>query len=131
MEVDLESSKLCGNDDGHRRSDPEKVAGEVASGGDGNRQREGNNDHDSAIGISMDGGGEEAEEEDGDEAVCRGWEVHRKNWRLMMAGHGDTWSFDAESTYSLMIHLARRSSSCHGVLPGHPWNGYLWWVNGI
>ena len=18
-----------------------------------------------------------------------------------------------------------------GVLPGHPWNGYLWWVNGI
>ena len=21
--------------------------------------------------------------------------------------------------------------SCRGVLPGHPWNGYLWWVNGI
>jgi hypothetical protein len=116
MDVDLESSKLCGNDDGHRRSDPEKVAGEVASGGDAKRQREGNNHPDSAIGISMDDGGEEAEEEeeeeeDGDEAVCRGWEVHRKKWRLMMAGQGATWSFDAESTYSLMIPLARRSSS--------------------
>jgi len=106
MEVDLEP-KLCGNDDGHRRSDLEKVAGEVASGGDdAKRPCEGNHDHDSAIGILMDDGGEEAEEEDGDEAVCRGWEVHRKNWRLMMAGHGDTWSFDAESTFSLTIPLA-------------------------
>jgi hypothetical protein len=65
----------------------------------------------------MDDGGED-EEEDGDEAVCRGWEVHRKDWRLMMAGRGDAWSFDAESTYSLTTPLARCSSSDSSVLFG-------------
>lgn len=100
MDVDLES-KLCGSDQGLKRSDLERVAGEVVSGSDTKRPREG--DHDGAIGVSMDCGEVEMEEDEyGDEVVRRCWEIHQKNWRGMMADVDATWSFDAETTYGPM-----------------------------
>lgn len=94
----------------------------VVSGSDTKRPRGG--DHDSAIGISVDCGEVEMEEDEyGDEVVRRCWEIHQKNWREMMADVDATWSFDAESTYSsLTIPLADPRLSIRigcGILPDH------------
>lgn len=89
--LDVEAKRGESGGDGDRsnkRSGLEKAAGEVVSGGDPKRLREGNNDH-AAMEV------EEEEEEMGPYEI---FEIHRKEW-IESYGKNDDAAFYKPSTY--------------------------------